>query len=85
MKGGKRPWPRFRSEEYFVYEISEEMFYPNLYRLAWRRHAGAHPASVYKMEQYGRITVQMGSHSTFPNPFHSTRPEFKSSATLVTL
>ena len=22
--------PRFRSEEYFVYEISEEMFYPNL-------------------------------------------------------
>ena len=29
MKGGKRPWPRFRSEEYFVYEISEEIFYPN--------------------------------------------------------
>ena len=25
----QRPWPRFRSEEYFVYEISEEMFYPN--------------------------------------------------------
>ena len=34
--------PRFRSEEYFVYEISEEMFYPNLERFAWRRHAGAH-------------------------------------------
>ena len=34
MKGGtytKTP-PRFRSEEYFVYEISEEMFYPNTYR-----------------------------------------------------
>ena len=33
MKGGvnmQRPSPRFRSEEYFVYEISEEMFYPNL-------------------------------------------------------
>ena len=26
----QRPSPRFRSEEYFVYEISEEMFYPNL-------------------------------------------------------
>ena len=25
----QRPSPRFRSEEYFVYEISEEMFYPN--------------------------------------------------------
>ena len=32
MKGGKytRPSPRFGSEEYFVYEISEEMFYLNL-------------------------------------------------------
>ena len=38
----QRPSPRFRSEEYFVYEISEEMFYPNLYRFVWRRHAGAH-------------------------------------------
>ena len=37
----QRPSPRFRSEEYFVYEISEEMFYPTLYRLVWRRHAGA--------------------------------------------
>ena len=25
----QRPSPRFRSEEYFIYEISEEMFYPN--------------------------------------------------------
>ena len=25
----QRPLPRFRSEEYFIYEISEEMFYPN--------------------------------------------------------
>ena len=36
----QRPSPRFRSEEYFVYEISEEMFYPNF---VWRRHARAHP------------------------------------------
>ena len=27
----QRPSPRFRSEEYFVYEISEEMFY-QIYR-----------------------------------------------------
>ena len=33
--------PRQDSEEYFVYEISEEMFYPNLKRFVWRRHAGA--------------------------------------------
>ena len=26
----QRPSPRFRSEEYFVYEIFEKMFYPNL-------------------------------------------------------
>ena len=26
----QRPWPRFRSDEYFVNEIFEEMFYPNL-------------------------------------------------------
>ena len=26
----QRPSPRFKSEEYFVYEIFEEMFYPNL-------------------------------------------------------
>ena len=36
----QRPSPRFRSEKYFVYEISEEMFYPNVYRFVWRRHAG---------------------------------------------
>ena len=36
----QRPSPRFRSEEYFVYEISEEMFYSNF---VWRRHARAHP------------------------------------------
>ena len=38
----QRPSPTFRSEEYFVYEISEERFYPNLQRFAWRRHAGDH-------------------------------------------
>ena len=25
-----------------LYEISEEMFYPNLQRFVWRCHAGAH-------------------------------------------
>ena len=32
MKGGTytKTLQRFRSEEYLVYEISEEMFYPNL-------------------------------------------------------
>ena len=39
----QRPSPRLESEEFFVYEISEEMFYPNLQRFVWRRHAGAHP------------------------------------------
>ena len=39
----QRPSPRFRSEQYFVYEIFEETFYPNLQRFVWRRHAGAHP------------------------------------------
>ena len=38
----QRPSPRFRSEEYFVSEISEEMFYPNLKGFVWRCHAGAH-------------------------------------------
>ena len=37
----QRPSPRFRSEEYFAYEIFEEVFYPNLKRFVWRRHAGA--------------------------------------------
>ena len=38
----QRPSPRFRSEEYSVYEKSEEMSYPNLWRFVGRRHAGAH-------------------------------------------
>ena len=28
-------------------EIFEEMFYPNLKRFVWRRHAGAHPDEPY--------------------------------------
>ena len=39
----QRPSPNRRSEEYFVYEIFEETFCPNLWRFVWRRHAGAHP------------------------------------------
>ena len=38
----QRPSPKFRSEEYFIYEISEEIFCPNLQRFVWRRHAGAY-------------------------------------------
>ena len=29
-------------EIFRIYEVSEEMFYPNLKRFVWRRHAGAH-------------------------------------------
>ena len=40
----KRTLPRFRTERYFIiYEISGEMFYPNLQRFVWRRHVGAQP------------------------------------------
>ena len=38
----QRPSPRFRSEQYFIYEISGGMFYPNLQKSVWRRHDGAH-------------------------------------------
>ena len=27
----QRPPPRFRSDEYFVHEVSEEMFYPSYF------------------------------------------------------
>ena len=39
----KRTSPRFRTERCFIYEISGEMFYPNLQRFVWRRHVGAQP------------------------------------------
>ena len=53
MKGDniQRPSPRFRSEECFVYEISEGKFYPNLQRFVWRRHAGAH---LHELQHGGR-------------------------------
>ena len=38
----QRPLPRFGSEEFFVNEISEEMFYLNLQEFVWRHHACAH-------------------------------------------
>ena len=34
--------PRFRSQQLFLSEICGEMFYPNLLKFVWRRHAGAH-------------------------------------------
>ena len=38
----QRPSPRFRSQQFFLRQICEETFYPNLQRIVWRRHAGAH-------------------------------------------
>ena len=37
--------PKFRSEEYFMYDIhlsKELLFYPSLQRFVWRCHVGAH-------------------------------------------
>ena len=44
MKGGKYTKTLAKSQvrRIFRIEISEEMFYPNLQRFVWRRHAGAH-------------------------------------------
>ena len=39
----QRTSPRFRTERCFIYEISGEMFNPNLQRFVWRRHVGAQP------------------------------------------
>ena len=35
--------PRFRSQQVFLSKICGDIFYPNLERFEWRRHAGAHP------------------------------------------
>ena len=45
MKGGTytKTLPKIQVRGIFrIYEISEEMFYPNLKRFVWRRHADAH-------------------------------------------
>ena len=44
MKRGKytKTLAKIQTRKYSVYEISEEMFYPNLQRFIRRRHAGAH-------------------------------------------
>ena len=34
--------PRCRSQQFFLWKICGETFYPNLERFVWRRHAGAH-------------------------------------------
>ena len=60
----QRTSPRFRSKEHFVYEISEEMFYPNLQRFVWRRHAAAHPDGHQIFD----------SSTTFLNPLVRTNP-----------
>ena len=38
----QRPSPRFRSQQFFLWEICGEAFSPNLKRFVWRRHVGAH-------------------------------------------
>ena len=45
MKGGKytNTLAKIWVEGIIVYEISEEMFYPNLQSFVWRRRAEAHP------------------------------------------
>ena len=45
MKGGKytKTLAKIQVRRIFRIEISEEMFYPNLWRFVWRRHAGANP------------------------------------------
>jgi len=39
----QRDSPRFRLQQFFLCKICGEIFYPNLKRFVWRRHAGAHP------------------------------------------
>ena len=34
--------PRFRSQQFFLWKICGETFFPNLQRFVWRRHVGAH-------------------------------------------
>jgi len=54
----QRPSPRFRSEEYFVYEISEGNV---INRGLYGRHAGAHP----DWYQYGGRKITKTSVAEF--------------------
>ena len=38
----QRPSPRFRSQQFFLWKICGETFFPNLQRFVWSRHVGAH-------------------------------------------
>ena len=58
----QRPSPRFRSEEYFVYELSEEMFYPNFIK---RFHLYGDAMLVLDELQHG------GPCATFMNKSYS--------------
>ena len=53
MKGGTytKALAKIWVRGYFVYEISEEMFYPNLERFVWRRHAGAHLVELNMVDE----------------------------------
>ena len=52
----QRPSPRFRSQEYFIYETSEEMFYPNLWRTETNRHIS------YRVLLQKRAFILRGTH-----------------------
>ena len=38
----QRRSPRFRSQQFFLWQMCAETFSPNLQRFVWRRHVGAH-------------------------------------------
>ena len=43
--------PRFKSQQFFLWKICEEMFSLNLGRFVWRHHAGAH---LHRYQHGGR-------------------------------
>ena len=51
----QRPSPRFRPVQFFIYEMSGEMFYLNIKKFLWIRHAGAHPD---RHQQGGRKLIE---------------------------
>ena len=67
-----------------MYDISEEMFYPDLQSFVWRRHAGAHPdelqhggqepteTSVIEFCYKKREFTPSGTHKHYSNTFSNT-------------
>ena len=64
----QRTSPSFTSEQYFISEISGEMFYADLKRFVWRGHAAVHP--VRHVNAALRNSLESQSHSiTKPRTF----------------